>query len=423
MLVNKFLIGEAASALKEIAGLAHPADAVLRRFFRERAKLGQRDREFVAETVYAWLRRKRSLEYFAASQEAKSLVLATLARSLGFSMRQLEPYVTKREADWIEHLKSKTLDGVPAGVRLDLPDWLVERIAAAAGDAELEAFAQAMLQTAPLDLRVNTMKAERDAVLAQFNAEGIQARATPWSPFGVRLLEKPALTKHPLFIDGAIEVQDEGSQLLCMLVGPKRGEMVADFCAGAGGKTLALGALMRSTGRLYAFDISAKRLAQFGPRLKRSGLSNVHAQSIASESDAKLKRLAGKFDRVLVDAPCSGLGTLRRNPDLKWRQSPLAVDQMHVKQVSILGAASRLVKPGGRLVYATCSVLDDENGLVVSEFLAKHAEFRLVPAGEVMAQQKIAPQLAQEMGEYFVLSPQRHGTDGFFAAVLERAAT
>lgn len=420
MLVNKFLIGEAASAFKEMAGLAHPADATLRRFFRERPKLGQRDREFVAETVYAWLRRKRSIEYVAASQDAGNLVLATLAKSMGYSMRQLEPHVGKREAEWIEHIKSKTLDGAPAGVRLDLPDWIVERIAGADGDVALEGFAQSMLHTAPLDLRVNPMKAQRDEVLARLKAEGMQATATPWSPYGVRLMEKPALTKHPLFIEGAIEVQDEGSQLVCMLVGPKRGEMVADFCAGAGGKTLALGALMRSTGRLYAFDVSAKRLTQFGARLKRSGLSNVHAQLISSENDAKLKRLAGKFDRVLVDAPCSGLGTLRRNPDLKWRQTPLAIDQMHVKQVSILGAASKLVKPGGRLVYATCSVLDDENRLVVSEFLASHPGFRLLPAGEAMAAQKIAPEIAGEMGEYFVLSPQRHGTDGFFAAVLER---
>jgi 16S rRNA (cytosine967-C5)-methyltransferase len=192
--------------------------------------------------------------------------------------------------------------------------------------------------------------------------------------------------------------------------------MVADFCAGAGGKTLALGALMRSTGRLYAFDVSAKRLTQFGPRLKRSGLSNVHAQQIETENDPKLKRLAGKFDRVLVDAPCSGLGTLRRNPDLKWRQSPLAVDQLHVKQVSILQAAAKLVKPGGRLIYATCSVLEDENAMVVREFLMKQPAFKLVPAKDVMEAQKIDI----PMGDYFELSPQVHGTDGFFAAVMER---
>jgi len=422
VLINKFLIGETTAAFESLAGLAHPADASLRHFFRERAKLGQRDREFVAETVYAWLRHKRSIEYIAGTQDANSLVIATLVTNLGIGVRQLDAYVTRREAEWAEHLKSRTLDDAPPGVRLDLPDWLVERIERSAGEEALQEFARAMQRPAPLDLRVNSLRAERDEVIARLQAEGLKASATPYSPLGVRLLEKPALNKHPLFTSGAVEVQDEGSQLLCMLVGPKRGEMVADFCAGAGGKTLALGALMRSTGRLYAFDTSAKRLAQFGPRLKRSGLSNVHAQLIATESDPKLKRLAGKFDRVLVDAPCSGLGTLRRNPDLKWRQSPLAVDQMHAKQVAILGAACKLVKPGGHLIYATCSVLTEENQDSVTEFLAARTDFRMLPAGPVMVAQKMAPELASDMGEYFVLSPQRDGTDGFFAAVLERNA-
>ncbi len=172
---------------------------------------------------------------------------------------------------------------------------------------------------------------------------------------------KPALNQLPLFINGGVEVQDEGSQLLCHLVAPKRGEMVVDFCAGAGGKTLALGAAMRSTGRLYAFDVSEKRLANLKPRLARSGLSNVHPVLIDSERDAKIKRLAGKIDRVLVDAPCSGLGTLRRNPDLKWRQSPESVLELTAKQAAILDSAARLVKGGGRVVYATCSVLEAEN--------------------------------------------------------------
>ena len=417
MLVNKFLIGEAAHAFAAVAPLTYPADAVLRRFFRERHKLGQHDREFVAETVYAWLRRMRSLAHFASSQDSRSLVLATLAKAMGLSLRQLEPYLNKREAEWIASLKTQTLAGAPEGVRLDLPDWLVERITQQYGEAGLGAFAQAMLKTAPLDLRVNTLKTDRDSVLARFAEEGIKAEPTPWSPMGVRLVEKPALAKHPLFLEGAVEVQDEGSQLLCLLVAPRRGEMVADFCAGAGGKTLALGALMRSTGRLYAFDVSAQRIAKFAPRMRRSGLSNVHAQVIASENDAKLKRLAGKFDRVLVDAPCSGLGTLRRNPDLKWRQTPQGIDQLRVKQASILNAAARLLKSGGRLVYATCSVLEQENGEVVAEFLRKHADFRLVPASSVLAQQKIAV----HAGEYLMLTPQEHGTDGFFAAVLERA--
>jgi len=419
MLVSKFLIGEAAAAIESMMPLAHPADAVLRRFFRERSKLGQRDREFVAEVAYAWLRRKRSIEHVAETQDARSLVLATLVRALGCNVRQLEAFISPREVEWIEQVKAKTLGDAPVGVRLDLPDWICARLEAQSGTDGLEAFATAMLRQAPLDLRVNAVKAERAAVLARFNEEGLSAAPTPWSPVGVRIQTNPALARHPLFLEGAVEVQDEGSQLLCMLVAPKRGEMVADFCAGAGGKTLALGALMRSTGRLYAFDVSARRLTRFAPRLKRSGLSNVQAQLIATENDAKLKRLAGKFDRVLVDAPCSGLGTLRRNPDLKWRQTPHAIDQLRAKQLSILGAASRLVKPGGRLVYATCSVLDEENQGVVEAFLAEHPEFHLIPASEVIGLQKI--ELPAASGEYFELSPQQHGTDGFFAAVLGRA--
>jgi len=197
---------------------------------------------------------------------------------------------------------------------------------------------------------------------------------------------------------------------------PKRGEMVADFCAGAGGKTLLLGALMRSQGRLYAFDVAEKRLAKLKPRLARSGLSNVHPARIESENDIKIKRLAGKLDRVLVDAPCSGLGTLRRNPDLKWRQTPESVAELTTKQAAILHAASGLVKKGGRLVYATCSLLDAENETVVGDFLARHPEFVALSAEDVLNKQDIAI----ECGERLRLLPHRHGTDGFFAAVMER---
>jgi 16S rRNA (cytosine967-C5)-methyltransferase len=192
--------------------------------------------------------------------------------------------------------------------------------------------------------------------------------------------------------------------------------MVADFCAGAGGKTLALGAMMRSSGRLYAFDISEKRLAGLKPRLARSGLSNVHPQWIANENDARLKRLAGKLDRVLVDAPCTGLGTLRRNPDLKWRQDERTLAERRAKQDVILAAAARLVKPGGLVLYATCSLLDEENAEVVDSFLAAHAQFALRPANAALAQQRIA----LDTGEYLRLAPHLHGTDGFFAALLEK---
>jgi 16S rRNA (cytosine967-C5)-methyltransferase len=211
-------------------------------------------------------------------------------------------------------------------------------------------------------------------------------------------------------------VQDEGSQLLAQVLGAKRGEMVVDFCAGAGGKTLALGATMRNTGRLYAFDVSDKRLAKLKPRLARSGLSNVHPVLIAHENDAKVKRLAGKIDRVLVDSPCSGLGTLRRNPDVKWRQTPAGLVELEAKQISILNGAARLVKPGGRLVYATCSLLDEENQAIAEQFLATHEDFTLLPMSDILAEQKIA----LEMGDYLTLLPHLHHTDGFFAAAFER---
>jgi 16S rRNA (cytosine967-C5)-methyltransferase len=233
------------------------------------------------------------------------------------------------------------------------------------------------------------------------------------------------LNKHEAFIRGAFEVQDEGSQLLAMLVDAKRGEMVVDFCAGAGGKTLAIGAAMRSTGRLYAFDTSPHRLDALKPRLARSGLSNVHPAAIAHERDDRIKRLSGKIDRVLVDAPCSGLGTLRRNPDLKWRQSLELVEQMAVTQTAILQSAARMLKPGGRLVYATCSTMIQENEAIAQAFSAAHPDFVPVDAGEILADLKVegADKLCSGGDNnlrYLRLWPHRHQTDGFFAAVWQR---
>jgi 16S rRNA (cytosine967-C5)-methyltransferase len=218
-------------------------------------------------------------------------------------------------------------------------------------------------------------------------------------------------------------VQDEGSQLLVLLTAPKRGEMVVDFCAGAGGKTLALGAAMRNTGRLYAYDTSGHRLDAMKPRLARSGLSNVHPVQLAHERDERIKRMAGKIDRVLVDAPCSGLGTLRRNPDLKWRQSPQAVKELQLKQQAILASAARLLKPGGRLVYATCSLLRAENEDVADAFEAQHGgQWQRLPAQDLLAQAQVAGAERMAAGGRLRLWPHRHGTDGFFAAVWQRHA-
>ena len=409
------LLEHTAAALAAVLEFKHPADAVVSRYLRAHPILGQQDRAFVAETVFAALRRLRLLENLSAGRDPRRLVLAALTRLRGLSLRELDTAIKPREREWLAELKARAEDDSLA-VRCDFPDWLLARLQRQYGAEELLALAYSLQHSAPLDLRVNLLKAEREAVLARLAADGIAAHATLYSPVGIRLEGKPQINRHPLFLEGSIEIQDEGSQILCQLLAPRRGEMVADFCAGAGGKTLALGAMMRGSGRLYAFDISEKRLAGLKPRLARSGLSNVHPQWIASESDARLKRLAGKLDRVLVDAPCTGLGTLRRNPDLKWRQNETALAGYRAKQDAILAAAARLVKPGGLLLYATCSLLDEENAEVVDAFLAAHAQFELRPANAALAQQRIA----LDSGEYLRLAPHVHGTDGFFAALLSR---
>ena len=408
-------LGPAVDALAEVLEMDRPADVRLSAFFRADPKLGSRDRAFIAEAVYGVLRHLRSLKALAEPATPRRLLLAWLARHGGRNLREFEALVDKDDLEWLRSLKGARLDGQPEAIRLDLPDWLHDRLQAQYGE-QLPALMAALNSPAPLDLRVNSVKMGRDALLTELAGEGLAAAATPYSPLGIRLQGKPALQKHGRFLDGSFEVQDEGSQLLGLLLAPRRGEMVCDFCAGAGGKTLLLGALMHSSGRLYAFDVSEKRLAKLKPRLARSGLSNVQGLLIAHERDAKVKRLAGKFDRVLVDAPCSGLGTLRRNPDLKWRQSPESVAELNAKQAAILASAASLVKAGGRLVYATCSLLAEENEAIVEAFLAGHPDFRLVPAGEALAAQRVP----LEMGEYLRLDPVRHGTDGFFAAVLER---
>jgi 16S rRNA (cytosine967-C5)-methyltransferase len=267
-------------------------------------------------------------------------------------------------------------------------------------------------------LRVNTFTDKREDVQKELKVAGIQATPTPFSPWGLRIHGKPALSQLDLFSRGAVEVQDEGSQLLALLLDAKRGEMVCDFCAGAGGKTLAIGASMRSTGRLYAFDTSGHRLEALKPRLARSKLSNVHPAAIAHERDDRIKRLSGKMDRVLVDAPCSGLGTLRRNPDLKWRQSPQSVAELTVKQTAILASAARLLKSGGRLVYATCSLLPEENEAIAQAFSAAHPEFVPLSVSETLQALKVqdAASLCSADGLYLRLWPHLHASDGFFAA-------
>jgi 16S rRNA (cytosine967-C5)-methyltransferase len=411
--VARGLLQHAAAVLAQLLDFSGPADETLSRYFREQRQLGQQERAFIAEAAFAVLRRRRSLEAAAGSAAPDALIAAAAVRILGLSLRALEGLLDPRLA---QRIRSFSIEQAPAAVRADLPDWLWNRLVAEYGETEAERISHGMLNPAPLDLRVNLARANRDEVQTRLNESGIDAHAAPYSPAALRIGGKPAINRHALFRDGLVEVQDEGSQLLAWLLAPRRGEMVADYCAGAGGKTLALAMLMRGTGRVYAMDVSARRLAALAPRAARAGVTNVHSIVLSGDNDARAKRLAGKLDRVLVDAPCSGFGTLRRNPDLKWRHGPEAIGELVAKQRSILAAASRLVKNGGRLVYATCSILREENEAISEAFASTHAGFTALSCDDLLSAQRIPLQT----GARLRLWPHLHGTDGFFAAAFER---
>jgi 16S rRNA (cytosine967-C5)-methyltransferase len=403
----------AAAAVSRLLEFSAPADETLSRYFRSHPELGRQERGFIAESAFAVLRRRRSLAAATDSVSPDSLVAAAAIKVLGLSARSLEGLV---EPGLAERIRAFSLAAMPAAVRADVPDWLWEMLLADYGEAQAERMAPALLNPAPLDLRVNLARTSREDARARLATDGIEAHPTPYSPAGLRVAGKPAINRLALFRDGLIEVQDEGSQILAWVLGPRRGEMIGDYCAGAGGKTLAAAMLMRGTGRVYAMDVSARRLAALRPRAARAGVTNVHVIALSGDNDQRAKRLAGKLDRVLVDAPCSGFGTLRRNPDLKWRHTEQAVAQLAQKQRAILRAASRLVKPGGRLVYATCSILKAENEAIADDFAASSPEFESVSCDALLSEQRIP----LEAGARMRLWPHVHGTDGFFASAFVR---
>ena len=423
----KALLDACAELVRLTLTFEHPADAVVSRYFRDHRGLGPRERATLAETAYTVLRKKLLFDHFAPSGSGpKERRLAIL----GFHGPRdfLKSALTEQEKTWVDACDAIKPQDLLERHRHNLPEWLVQPLKEQLGDGKEGGFwplVDSLSQSAPLDLRVNALKEKRAEIQKELAQAAIKSVVTPYSPWGLRIEGKPALTKLPAFTRGAIEVQDEGSQLLALLLDAKRGEMVTDFCAGAGGKTLAIGATMRSTGRLYAFDVSAHRLEALKPRLARSGLSNVHPAAIAHERDERVKRLVGKMDRVLVDAPCSGLGTLRRNPDLKWRQSPKAIEELTAKQTAILASSARMVKSGGRLVYATCSILPAENEAIAEAFAAAHSDFVPLDAGELLAGLKVEQAASLCSGGdsgslYLRLWPHLHQTDGFFAAVWQR---
>ncbi|HES76858.1 MAG TPA: RsmB/NOP family class I SAM-dependent RNA methyltransferase [bacterium] len=409
----------AVDILSEIAQGTVPADQVLYHHFRKLPQMGARDRGIVAESVYGVLRQRRSLAWRMGVGEKQWNMLVA-----GFMLDQdwadktfvLKWLGNQGAAQALDDL-ARSADDAPLAVRVNLPDVLAERLLQAYSEEQLLALCTAMNQPAPVDIRVNTLKAERGDIQHMLNDLGLATELTPYAPNGLRRHDRRPLFSLPAFKEGLFEVQDEASQLVGHLVAPKPGERVLDLCAGAGGKTLQLGALMQSKGSLMATDISAHRLEKLTPRMRRAGLSNVRPVAITGMTDAHLKRNKGMFDRILIDAPCSGTGTWRRNPDLKWRV--LDLEELNATQGALLEGAVRLLKPQGRLIYATCSILPEENECIIEQFLAHHPDFQLLSAADILAEQGITP---PHVGDMLKLDPAQHGTDGFFAAVLQRVA-
>jgi 16S rRNA (cytosine967-C5)-methyltransferase len=403
------------------------------RYFRSHRNMGSRDRASAAETVYGCLRRLRCLEAMAGlgepsvsdpaappdrRREAVPVVVgAYLLLHGGWDAPTLQQAGLDSDASALLHtLQAADPDTLPFEVRVSLPDGLAAPLRLQFEEVELLALAEALNGPAPVDLRVNTLRARREEVAGLLASEGFPCTPTPLSPWGLRRPERGPLFNTRAFRGGLFELQDEGSQLIAALVVPAAGERVVDYCAGSGGKTLHLGALMGGKGTLLACDISPRRLERLGPRLRRSGLGNVQTVVLDSAGRTRMKRLRGMADAVLVDAPCSGSGTLRRNPDIKWRNLDLA--RLQREQSGILAGAARLVRPGGRLIYATCSLLVAENQEVVAGFLADQTGFRRFPAADALSACGVGWEgLVDREGDLQLL-PHRHGTDGFYGAVL-----
>jgi 16S rRNA (cytosine967-C5)-methyltransferase len=416
-------IGAAIELLAAIESApSRPADGVANDFFRARRFIGSGDRRAVSDRVWQVLRTYRRLTWWLAGRPTPrlmvtaSLVLegatrADLASVFSGGRFAAAPLVPSEQAA-LHRLAGRAIEhpSMPDAVRLEMPDWLLPRLYERFGEAELAV----LLAPAPLDLRANLLKATREEVRAALAAEGLEASPTPLSPWGLRIEGRRQVTTGPAFRAGLVEIQDEGSQLVAALTGARPGMRVADLCAGAGGKTLALAMMMQNRGQLVACDVSAARLEGAVRRLRRAGVHNVERHLIEA-GDKWVKRRTGSFDRVLVDAPCTGTGTWRRNPDARLRLAETDLAELQPRQAAILDQAATLVRSGGRLVYATCSLLSEENEDQVNAFLTRHPDFTLVPLSSAW-QLGLPP----NVGDYLTLTPARHGTDGFFAAVLER---
>ena len=420
--ITSLIVDELGKALRKILKLDGPADVLMSIYFKGARHLGPRERTIIAEAIYYTMRHLSMItwrmEPILPYKAPRLTGMVTLA--LQYGIDSLDDQILGKEKETLKNILRPKASKAPKEIQAEVPKWLYDK--AVVQYTDHKALFEAMQESAPLDLRVNSLKATPDEVIEELKEHGLEATKGQYSPDCVRLTVKPALTQWPIYKEGKIEVQDEGSQLIARLVQPRRGEMICDFCAGAGGKTLALGALMKSTGRIYAFDVNERRLEGLTPRLRRAGLSNIHPAAIRNEHDNRVKRLYGKLDRVLVDAPCSGTGTYRRNPDLKWRFGEDELVRINEIQKSVIRSAAKMLKPGGRLVYATCSILKQENQQVIEDFLAENPDFELLNAYEILNKQgvEISEFQRARFGEYFVMLPHLNGTDGFFGAVLQK---
>ena len=431
-------IQAAIELLAEIETGRGAADDIVGNWFRRHRFAGVKDRGAISEHIYAVLRHRAGLDWWidrvssgTTKPDARSRMLAALVILGGWTPAAIERAcdgdrfrpapLDPRERDLLRELEGEALDvpAMPGWVRGNFPDWLHPYLERAFGGGLHKEMA-ALNGEAPLDLRVNPLKGDRKTALNELKYQDIKAQPTPWSPLGLRVRERIPLATLEVFKQGLVEVQDEGSQIAALLADARPGMRVVDFCAGAGGKTLALAAQMQNRGHLIACDVSASRLERATQRLRRAGASIVQRLPLTSHRDKWVKRHVQSFDRVFVDAPCTGIGTWRRNPDAKWRLEEEDVSELVALQADILESAGRLVKPGGRLIYATCSLLREENEAQIERFLADHAVFALLPIAKVWAE-TIGTACPAE-GNTLRLTPARHHTDGFFVAVLERKA-
>lgn len=429
--------GRIQAAIELLAAIAaaprRPADAIASEHFRAHRFIGGGDRRAISELVWGAIRQRLRLDWHlgqaGAAPSPRLVIAAYLLLAEGWAPAKLAGHFTgdrfapaPLDADEIaavRRLAGRTLHdaAMPEGARLNLPDWAIEGLRARFG-TRLAEEAAAMEGTAPLDLRVNLLRATPEAARLSLAGEGIAAEPMAFSPWGLRLPDRRPIGASAAFREGLIEVQDEGSQLIALVADARPGMRVADYCAGAAGKTLAMAATMGNRGHIVACDVSAARLDGAARRLRRAGVNNAE-RHLLEPGDKWRKRRGRSFDRVLVDAPCTGSGTWRRNPDARLRTGAADLAELAAKQSVILDEASELVRPGGRLIYATCSLLPEEDEMQVGRFLARHADFAVRPLGPLWAALCPGREPPGE-GPYLLLSPARHGTDGFFAAVLER---